>query len=75
MVEREQGTTLKCLGTDIGLEYLSSEFDSFCKLEGIQMYRTAPRNPQQSDIAERMNRTIMERVRCMLLASGVDKIF
>ena len=57
------------------MEYLSSDFDNFCKLKGIQRHRTAPRNPQQNGIAERMNRTIMARVRCMLLASGVDKKF
>ena len=75
MVEREKGTTLKCLRTENGLEYLSSEFDNFCKNKGIQRHKTAPRNPQQNGTAERMNRTIMERVRCMLIASGVDKEF
>ena len=75
MVEREKGITLKCLRTDNGLEYLSSEFTEYCKSKGIKRHKTAPRNPQQNGIAERMNRIIMERVRCMLLISGVYKRF
>lgn len=32
-------------------------------------------NPQQNGVAERANRTILERVRSMLLASGMEKKF
>lgn len=75
MVEREKGIAVKCLRTDNGLEYLSAEFNDFCRCRGIKRHRTAPRNPQQNGVAERMKRTILERVRCMLLTSGADKRF
>ena len=32
-------------------------------------------NPHQNGVAESGNRTIMKRVRCMLLASGLEKKF
>ena len=32
-------------------------------------------NPQQNGVAERTNRTIMERVMCMLFTSGMEKRF
>ena len=34
-VEVEKGTSLKCLRTDNGMEFLSQEFDGFYKLKGI----------------------------------------
>ena len=58
-----------------GLEFLSKEFDSFCKEKGMKRHRTVPCNPQQNGVAERMNRTILERVRCMLFSSGMPKRF
>ncbi|XP_042038209.1 uncharacterized protein LOC121784097 [Salvia splendens] len=64
-----------CLRTDNGLEYLSKEFDMFCKKNGIRRHRTVPGIPQQNGVAECMNRTIMEQVRCMLFASGLSKKF
>ncbi|KAL1536649.1 Retrovirus-related Pol polyprotein from transposon TNT 1-94 [Salvia divinorum] len=74
-VEVEKGKSLKCLRTDNGLEFLSLEFQKFCSDKGIKRHRTVPNNPQQNGTAERMNRTLMERVRCMMLGSGVPKKF
>ena len=34
-----------------------------------------PLNPQQNGVAERANRTIVERIRCMLFSSGLGKRF
>jgi len=31
--------------------------------------------PQQNGLAERMNMTLLERVRCMLLGAGLSKSF
>lgn len=74
-VEVEKNATLKCLRTDNGLEFLSNEFSDFCKMKGIKRHRTVPNNPQQNGVAERANRTILERVRCMLISSGMPARF
>ncbi|KAK4404213.1 Retrovirus-related Pol polyprotein from transposon TNT 1-94 [Sesamum angolense] len=37
--------------------------------------RTNPYTPQQNGVAERMNRTLLEKVRCMLISSGLPKSF
>lgn len=66
---------MKYFRTDNGLEFLSKEFEDFCKKKGIKRHKTVPRNPQQNGVAERLNRTLLERVRCMLLGSGVPKKF
>ena len=74
-VELEKGCKVKCLRTDNGLEYVSREFDNFCKERRIKRHRTVLMNPQQNGVAERANRTIVERVRCMLFSSGMEKRF
>lgn len=74
-VESEKGSKLKCLRTNNGLEYLSKEFDEYCKENGIKRHRTVPGTLQQNGVAERMNMTILERVRCMLFAFGLSKKF
>lgn len=74
-VENEKSTSLKCLRTDNGLEFLSTDFQNFCKRKGIKRHITTPSNPQQNGVIERMNMTILERVRCMLLTSGLPDKF
>lgn len=73
VIENKSGRRVKRLRKDNGLEYLSNEFNQFCTSRGITRHRTAPNNPQQNGLAERMNRTLLERVRCMLLNSGLPK--
>ena len=62
------------LRTDNG-EFLNDEFSRFCKDEGAMRYRTIPYIPQQNGLVERMNRTLLERVRCMMLEGGIPKRF
>lgn len=75
LTQNQVGTNLKVLRTDNGLEFLSERFNEFCRLKGIKRHKTVPYTPQQNGLAERMNRTILERVRCMLLGSGLPKKF
>lgn len=73
--ENKIGHKLKHLRTDNGLEFVSNEFNKFCKAKGITRYRTVKHTPQQNGVAERMNRTLLERVRCMLINAGLPKTF
>lgn len=54
------------LRSDNGGEYINDEFIDFCEQAGIVMEHIVPYTPQQNGVAERMNRTIMERARAML---------
>ncbi|KAG8498352.1 hypothetical protein CXB51_007022 [Gossypium anomalum] len=58
---QETGKQIKYLRTDNGLEFCSDEFNRLCKSEGIVKHLTIRHTPQQNGIAERMNRTIMEK--------------
>lgn len=66
---------LKYLRTNNGLEFLSKKFTAFCKSKGVTRHLTVRGTPQQNGVAERMNRRLLERVRCMLLNAGLSKGF
>ncbi|KAI9185006.1 hypothetical protein LWI28_003313 [Acer negundo] len=66
LVEKQSERKVKKLRTDNGHEFCSDEFTDFCKKEGIQRHKTVRKTPQQNGLAGRMNRTLLERVRCML---------
>ena len=75
MVEREKGKPLKCLRSDNGGEYTSNEFKSYCSEKGIRHEKTVSGTPQQNGVAERMNCTIVEKIRCMLRMANLPKSF
>ncbi|KAG2399616.1 Retrovirus-related Pol polyprotein from transposon TNT 1-94 Protease [Vigna angularis] len=74
-VELETGKMIKCLRTDNGGEYTDGDFLAFCKQEGIKRQFTVAHTPQQNGVAERMNRTLLERTRAMLKTAGLAKSF
>ena len=51
------------------------EFDSYCLYHGIHREKTVPGTPQENGVSKRMNRTIMERARCMRLHAGLPLPF
>ncbi|KAK3030317.1 hypothetical protein RJ639_039320 [Escallonia herrerae] len=56
-----------------GMDVLSKQ--EFCKNEGIVRHRTVRKMPQQNVVAEWINRTLLERARCMLSNVGLSKEF
>ena len=73
-VERETGKKLKCIRTDNRGEYIGP-FDKYCQDQGIRYQKSLPKTPQLNGLAERMNRTLVERVRCLLSQSKLPKYF
>jgi len=60
---------------DNGREYVSKEICQLFENCGIQYEFTIRYTPQQNGVAERMNRTIIEKARCMILNSKMSKVF
>ncbi|GJU09234.1 gag-pol polyprotein [Tanacetum coccineum] len=71
-VELDSRKKIKCLRTNNGDEYTSDEFDTFCKQEGIKRQFTTAYTHQQNGVAERMNRTLLERARVMLATASLE---
>ena len=72
-LETQSGQNLQTVRTDRGSEYLNTELDNYYKRKGVVHQTTAPYTPEQNGAAERFNRTLMERVRAMLLDAKLEK--
>lgn len=67
------GVKIARIRCDNGGEYTSKAFRTFCRGEGISMEFTAPYTPQQNGVAERMNRTLLDKARSMVFDAGLPK--
>ena len=66
---------LKTLRSDNGGKYVSTVFSEYLDDHGIQHQLSVPYSPQQNGVPERMNRTLMNHTRSILLARNVKKEF
>ena len=73
MVEKQSNKKLKIMRTDNGGEYVNRHLMEFLQDNGIQHQTTIPGTPQQNGAAERLNRTLLDKVRSMLLGSGLPQ--
>lgn len=74
-LEVESKTNLKSLRTDGGGEYTSAAWQSYVQEKGISHQLTAPYSPQQNGMVERLNRTLLEKMRCLLLWAKLPVTF
>lgn len=74
-MKTQLGKKPKTFRTDRGTEYMGSKLQDYLKKEGIQFQCTVGYAPEQNGVAERMNRTLMEAARTMLIDSGLPKSF
>ena len=72
-LRKAQGASLR--RSDRGGEFLSNEFQQYLKRRGIHHQLTTADSPQQNGVAERMNRTLIEKAHAMIAAANVSKTF
>lgn len=75
LVENQTGKKIKALRTDNGLEFCSKEFEKYLQDAGIIHQKTNPYTPEQNGLCERLNRTIVEKAKCMLFDADLEKKF
>ncbi|RVW14202.1 Retrovirus-related Pol polyprotein from transposon TNT 1-94 [Vitis vinifera] len=73
-VKRQTGKQLKSVRANNGGEY-RGPFEQYCRSHGIRLKKMVPKTPQQNSVAERMNRIICDRTRCMLSHEKLPKSF
>jgi transposase InsO family protein len=66
---------LRVLRTDNGGEFTAAEFTSYCANEGVQRHYSARYSPQQNDVVERRNQTIVGMARALLKQRGMPAVF
>ncbi|KAJ9516319.1 hypothetical protein QJQ45_001056 [Haematococcus lacustris] len=74
-LKTQSGQRCKALRSDNGSEYCNKTVQDWCSSKGIQQQLSAPYCPEQNGKAERLNRTIMQSTRSMLLTSGLPPGF
>ena len=70
--ENQSGKKIKILRTDWGREFVNAAFDALLTECGIVHEHSAPYAHEQNGAAERVNRTIMEKARCLLFQCGLS---
>lgn len=71
--ERHTGQLLCILKCDRGGEYSSSRFLAFTSSRGIRLEQGPAHTPEHNSVAERYNRTIMERSRAQMIHAAIPK--
>ena len=71
--QRTTGRKLKTLRTDQGTEFLGVLSD-YCTRKGISRQTSTVYTPEQNGRAERLNRTLIERSRALLLEHNLPKL-
>lgn len=65
---------MKVIRSDNGGEFVNLKFKETIDKCGIK-YQTTQYTPQQNEIAERYNRTFIEKARCMLINAGRSSFY
>ncbi|GJX27748.1 putative ribonuclease H-like domain-containing protein [Tanacetum coccineum] len=66
---------VKVIRCDNGTEFKNKEMNQFCKRKCIKREFSVARTPQQNEVAERKNRTLIEAARTMLADSKLPTTF
>ena len=72
-METQTESKIKRLRIDNGGEYNSDSFMEVCENKGIVRHFTVGDIPQQNEVVEHINQTLVEKVRCMLSNARLGK--
>jgi transposase InsO family protein len=71
LLQNQSSKKIKTVRTDNGREYVNENLGSYLREQGIKHEHSMPYTPQQNGVAERLNRTLLERARPMLSEAGL----
>lgn len=72
-VESKWNSKVSKLRCDNGTEYTNKKMKNYCRKKGIKLDYTVPHIPQQNGKAERLNRTLLDKARALIIDSGLKK--
>ncbi|UYV60655.1 hypothetical protein LAZ67_1001766, partial [Cordylochernes scorpioides] len=73
LIKTQHNKKTRKIRVDNGKEFSSGNFKQFCRTKGIQIEYTSPYTPQQNGTSERMNRTLIDKVRTKLAETNLPK--
>ncbi|GJY62749.1 putative ribonuclease H-like domain-containing protein [Tanacetum coccineum] len=75
LVENQLNKKVKVIRSDNGTEFKNRDLIEFCGSRGIKRDYSNARTPQQNEVAERKNRTLIKAARTMLAYSFLPTMF
>ncbi|CAI7850783.1 unnamed protein product [Closterium sp. NIES-54] len=75
LAERESDTKLKAFQCGGAGEYRSNEFTTYLQERGIRRLFSLPHAHQQTGVAERLNRTLQEKMRALLSQAQLGPLY
>jgi transposase InsO family protein len=75
VAELEVGQPLRVLRTDNDGEFTAKEFATYCSDEGVQRHVSTPYTPQQNEVVERRNQTVLGTTCALLKERGMPTRF
>ena len=75
LVESQKSKKIKILRSDNGGEFCGNEFENFLARNGIIHQKTNPYTPEQNGMSERLNRTVVEKAKCLLFDANLKNDF
>ncbi|GJV71643.1 putative ribonuclease H-like domain-containing protein [Tanacetum coccineum] len=66
---------IKVIRCDNGTEFKNKEMNQLCEMKGILRQYSATRTPQQNEVVERRNKTLIEAARTMIADSKLPTTF
>ena len=73
--EVKTGMVVQTLRSDGGGEYTAKDVQKYLAEKGIKHELTTPNTPQHNGVVERMNRTLLDKVRAMLLDANLPESY
>ena len=74
-IRTQTGRVPKKFHADGGTEYVNKDVEQLLEKNGVKFSTTAPYSPHQNAVAERMNRTLLESARAMMVQACAPKNF
>jgi hypothetical protein len=75
LTKNQTRNKLKVVRSDIGGEFVSSDFMEFCDKHGIKREYTIPGTPQQNGVVERQNKTFQQMSRSMMNENNIGQTY
>ena len=75
LVENQTENKIKKFRSDNGTEYINEKMKKVMLKNGYVHQTTVLYNPEQNGTAERMNRSLLEKARCMMYEANLSKKF
>nr|GFA30821.1 hypothetical protein [Tanacetum cinerariifolium] len=75
LIENQLNKKVKAIRCDNETEFRNAKLTGLCRKKGIKRDYSNARTPQQNEVAERKNRTLMEAARSMLADSKLPTMF